>query len=142
MQTGNSSGGMQSELNVTPMIDVVLVLLIIFMVVTPKNDHEVPVVVPEEAPLDAPPPSDQEPLVMEVDAQGALALNGAAVASLEEMKERLVEALRTRTEKVVFLEAEGDAPYERAVQTMDVARQAGAKHVGFVDAPAVAAAGP
>ena len=48
MQVGQS-GGLKSELNVTPMIDVVLVLLIIFMVVTPKNDQEMPVVVPQEA---------------------------------------------------------------------------------------------
>src|SRR5689334_15093614 len=110
MQVGNTGGGLQAELNVTPMIDVVLVLLIIFMVVTPKNDQEMPVVVPQEAnELQEPPPNAENPLLMEVDATGALKFAEQPVANLDELQTRVSEALKDRKDKVVFLEAVDDA---------------------------------
>jgi biopolymer transport protein ExbD len=133
MQIG-SSHAVQSDLNVTPMIDVVLVLLIIFMVVTPLSEKKLPVVVPEEAPVDAPaPPPGQEPLVLAVDAQGRFTLMGDTVDDPDLVRTRLRDALATRSPKVVFLEAVDEAPYARAILAMDTARQAGAAHVGIID---------
>ncbi|MBI5497261.1 MAG: biopolymer transporter ExbD [Deltaproteobacteria bacterium] len=139
MQVG-STGGLQSDLNVTPMIDVVLVLLIIFMVVTPKNDRELPVVVPEEvtAPDQQPPPGD-EPLVVEVDEAGALRFAGEPVPDLVELRLRVTEAVLARKEKVVFLEAHDDAPYDTCVKAMDAARKGGARHVGLISPQPVVA---
>jgi biopolymer transport protein ExbD len=131
MQVGKS-GGLQSELNVTPMIDVVLVLLIIFMVVTPKNDQEMPVVVPQEATdQQEPPPQGDAPLVVEVDAEGALKF-GDQVVAMDDLKARVAEALTGRKDKVVFLEAADDAPYDTCIHAMDAAKMGGAKHVGLL----------
>lgn len=144
MQIG-SSHGMQSDLNVTPMIDVVLVLLIIFMVITPLMEKKLPVVIPEDAPTDAPPPQPgSEPIVLSVNAAGEFSLGGKPVADLAELKNRISSSLVGRSPKVVFLEAVDDAPYDRAVLGMDTARQAGAAHIGLIDPvePAPAAAPP
>ncbi|MEW5853439.1 MAG: biopolymer transporter ExbD [Myxococcota bacterium] len=144
MQVGSRSG-MQAELNVTPMIDVVLVLLIIFMVVTPLLEQKLPVVVPQESAPEAPAPS-ADPLVMVVDASGALSLGAEKLEGLPALKSRLAAALATREDKdrVVFLDAHDNAPYDRAVDAMDTARQAGAKHIGIIDPlpPAPAPAAP
>ncbi|MEW5854644.1 MAG: biopolymer transporter ExbD [Myxococcota bacterium] len=128
-----SGRSVQAELNVTPMIDVVLVLLIIFMVVSPKRDQQVPVVVPQEAPADEPaPPSTTPPLVVAVAEDGALSVNGTALTSVDGLPAALEKEVGTRAEKVVFLGAHPEAPFERVVDVMDVARKAGAKHVGLI----------
>ncbi len=136
MQVGSRTS-LQSELNVTPMIDVVLVLLIIFMVVTPKNERELPVVMPQELAEPQPPPlPGEEPVVVGVDAQGGLRLGETPVVDLAELRAQVAQALATRKDKVVFLEAQDDAPYETCVRAMDAARRGGARHVGLLS-PAV-----
>ena len=138
-----STHSVQSDLNVTPMIDVVLVLLIIFMVVTPLSEKKLPVVVPEEAPVDAPaPPPGKEPIVLAVDAEGRISLSGETLEDLEVVRARIRDALASRSPKVVFLEASDEVPYKRAVAAMDTARQAGAAHIGVIDPPSLGADTP
>ena len=137
MQAQSGSGGMTSELNVTPLIDVVLVLLIIFMVVTPKTDQQVSVAIPQDAPAPSAPSAEKPPplLVVGLSAEGKYTFSGKPVEDVAELRAAIQTALQSRTEKVVFLEASPEAPYEAAMVAMDVARLAGAAHLGWVDPP-------
>ena len=138
MQAPSGSGGMTSELNVTPLIDVVLVLLIIFMVVTPKTDQQVSVAIPQDAPAPAAPAAEKPPplLVVGLSEDGKYTFSGKPVEDVTALRSAIQTALQARTEKVVFLEASPEAPYEAAMVAMDVARLAGAAHLGWVDPPA------
>jgi biopolymer transport protein TolR len=132
MRAASSRNG-HADLNVTPMIDVVLVLLIIFMVVTPNVDQQVPVVVPQDAPQEQllAPPSPAA-LVVRVSANGSLALNDTAVTGPAELTVLVQKAIQRRQDKVVFLDAHGDVLYEHAMAAVDASRSGGAEHVGFI----------
>ncbi len=125
-------GGMD-EINITPLIDVVLVLLIIFMVLTPITVQTMASRLPpqdiEETP---PPPPDQVPdqLMVAVYEDGTVALNLAPKTD-EELAKDLNLRLKGKAKKTVFIDADYDANYARVVQIIDMARDAGAETVGF-----------
>jgi len=130
----SAQGGMD-EINVTPLIDVVLVLLIIFMVMTPitvrKMASNLPPPDTEEPP---PPPPDQVPdqLMVAVYEDGTISLNlkeGTDTALMEEITLRL----RSKEKKTVFIDAAPNANYGRVVQVMDLVRGAGAENVGLAE---------
>jgi biopolymer transport protein ExbD len=122
----------RSEINVTPLIDVVLVLLIIFMVVTPLAERELSVLLPDQRRVHA--PSDVAPsqLAVRIDERGALAINDRDVAS-ERYVAELRELLdgREAAQRVVFVMASDAVSYPRLVEVMDGAKQAGALTVGL-----------
>jgi biopolymer transport protein TolR len=119
------------EINVTPLIDIVLVLLIIFMVMTPIMLKELVAKVPQKQAENVPQPPGENPIVVELDAQDALTLNGEAVPP-ETLAERVTERLRHDRQKVVFFKIADDANYGRAVRIMDVCKGAGAVTLGIV----------
>jgi len=128
-----SSGkrGLQGEINVTPLIDIVLVLLIIFMVMTPVMLKEIVAKVPQKQTENVPQPPGENPIVVELDKHDALTLNGEAVPP-EALAERVAERLQHDRQKVVFFKIDDDASYGRAVRIMDVCKGAGAKTLGIV----------
>jgi biopolymer transport protein TolR len=128
-----SLGNVKSEINVTPLVDVVLVLLIIFMVVTPLLQRGYNVVVP---PKSTEPPSQepQDQLVVSLTADNQIYLNKEAM-SQQALSLRLGELLKTKRDKTVFLSVDDKANYGRAVTIMDLARSAGAKNIGIVMEP-------
>jgi biopolymer transport protein TolR len=128
-----SSGrrGPQGEINVTPLIDIVLVLLIIFMVMTPVMLKEIVAKVPQKQTENVPQPPGENPIVVELDKHDALMLNGETVAP-EALAERVGERLLHDRQKVVFFKIDDDASYGRAVRIMDVCKGAGAKTLGIV----------
>ena len=132
---GNGSGARKrapyGEINVTPLIDIVLVLLIIFMVMTPIMLKELVAKVPQKQTENVPQPPGENPIVVELDAQDALTLNGEAVRP-EALAERVAERLRHDRQKVVFFRIADDANYGRAVRIMDVCKGAGAATLGIV----------
>jgi biopolymer transport protein ExbD len=128
---GGGRRGPQGEINVTPLIDIVLVLLIIFMVMTPVMLKELPAKVPQKQAETMPQPPGENPIVVEVDAHDALVLNGEPVAP-EALAAAVGERLRHDRQKVVFFRIDDDANYGRAVRIMDVCRGAGAKTLGIV----------
>jgi biopolymer transport protein ExbD len=128
---GGGRRGPQAEINVTPLIDIVLVLLIIFMVLTPVMLKELPAKVPQKQAETMPQPPGENPIVVEVDAHDALLLNGEPVAP-EALAGAVGERLRHDRQKVVFFRIDDDANYGRAVRIMDVCRGAGAKTLGIV----------
>ena len=131
---GGRGGGKSSpygEINVTPLIDIVLVLLIIFMVMTPIMLKELVAKVPQKQTENVPQPPGENPIIVELDAHDALMLNGEAVAP-EALAERVADRLRHDRQKVVFFKIDDDANYGRAVRIMDVCKGAGAKVLGIV----------
>lgn len=129
MQVGNKKGGGFSDINVTPLIDVVLVVLIIFMVITPQTIDEMAVNLPKKTETiklnDA--PVDQ--LVLSVCEDGGFALN-ANVMPMDALRDQLRRRLAATTDKVVFVDAHPEAPYDKVVELMDAARAVGAQRVG------------
>ena len=126
---GDAKGEVAPQMNVTPLVDVVLVLLIIFMVITPlltkqfwvhtpKQDKEE--MTPEQAKQDPRPP-----LVIRVAVGRVIFVNGTAVP-LEELAERLRRMFAARDDHILFFDAVDDAEYGFAVEVMDRARQGGA----------------
>jgi biopolymer transport protein TolR len=137
MEVGRREGGsrrMLSQINVTPFVDVMLVLLIIFMVAAPMMETGVDVKLPEVA--DAPAlPQAAEPLVITVEKNGDLSVGRSRVETLEQLTPVLVQILKDRQEKDVFLQADRDVPYGRVVQVMAAAKKAGVEKLGMVSQP-------
>jgi biopolymer transport protein TolR len=126
MDAGISQKGARSGINVTPLIDVVLVLLIIFMVMTPSMLKHVTMKIPPKAP-DAPSATiEPPPLIVAYTARRELSINSEPVA-WEAVGSTLAERLRTRAQKVVFFQVDDDVSYGDSVRLMDTARGAGAK---------------
>ena len=133
-----------TDINVTPLIDVVLVLLIIFMVLTPLAEKQKYLRVPEYQPEAQPVPPDAVPpdqTVLTVRANGRVLLNKQEMA-VEEAMQRLHVAYDGRPSKVLFFNAEDDVRYDLAYQVLDAAHGAGVNTIGMMtDAPTAAAEG-
>jgi biopolymer transport protein ExbD len=129
--TGGSGRGPQGEINVTPLIDIVLVLLIIFMVMTPVMLKELVAKVPQKQTENVPQPPGEAPIVVELSAQDVLTLNGEPVAP-ETLAAKVNDRLRYDRQKVVFFRVDDEANYGRAVRVMDICKGAGAKTLGIV----------
>jgi biopolymer transport protein ExbD len=130
MDVGAARGGVKSEINVTPFVDVVLVLLIIFMVLTPLLLKEIAVMVPRKADQEVTADVAAQQLVLELRASGQLQLGDQAV-TLGALAERVRAAFATRRDKLLFLRVDDEASYGLAVQVMDICRGAGVQTLGM-----------
>ncbi|WP_103258843.1 protein TolR [Tabrizicola aquatica] len=119
-----------SEINVTPFVDVMLVLLIIFMVAAPMLTVGVPVELPNTAAA-ALPTEQEEPLTITITAEGVIAIQTTEVAD-NELIPRLTAIAAERTSKKVFLRADGSVPYERVAQVMGALNAGGFNEIGLV----------
>ncbi len=126
---GGRSAAM-SDINVTPFVDVMLVLLIIFMVAAPMLQVGVPVKLPETA-ANALPTEQEEPLTITITAEGDLMLMTTEVPE-DELITRLTAIAAERTSKKVFLRADGRIPYERVAQVMGALSAGGFSEIGLV----------
>ena len=129
--------GFRAEINVTPLVDVVLVLLVIFMVVTPLLKQEAPVELPITKSSQA--ASDTRQLTLSLAADGSLALDGEALAR-DRLAERLDSIFQGRTDRTVFLAADKSLPYATVVEVIDACRAAGVTAIGLVTQKAPPAA--
>ena len=131
MDVGGKKSGPKSDINVTPLIDVVLVLLIIFMVLTPSMLKNIPMMVPDKAEDDTPAMPPDSALMVEYTANRELTVNSEAVA-IEGLAAKLQDRLKARRQKVVFFKAEDKAPYGEVVRLLDIARGSGAETLAIV----------
>ena len=124
--SGKRRGGAKPAMNVTPLVDVVLVLLIIFMVVTPLLTKQLWLNVPPKAEDTAPtpPPDVLPPIVVTLSADGVTKVNSEVVPPAE-LAQRVVRLVNARPDKVVFFDAASDVPYGRALEVMDAVRGGG-----------------
>ena len=130
MQVGGS-GSMRSEINVTPLVDVVLVLLIIFMVLTPVIQMGYLVKVPPKAPANLPPSAVQDQIVLRL-ASGPRVLINKEEMTMEQFPNRIREILRGNSSKMVFFAGGRDVDYETTMKFLDLARMSGAKNIGII----------
>jgi len=139
-----ASGGKRGKpritpsMNVTPLVDVVLVLLIIFMVIAPMMVKQMAMHIPkrEEKAADPEDGADepQASIVLGVRADGTVWLNKERIAAAE-LPARLRAVFAARTEKLLFFAADDDVPYGRAVEILDLARGGGAAHIAVLTEP-------
>lgn len=139
MSASSAGGGKKNratpQMNVTPLVDVVLVLLIIFMVVTPLLAKQFWLQLPKQE-QSAEPPSENKSIVLTVKKDGALAINGADLKK-DELRDKVSRVMAARTDKVVYFDAADDAPYAITVEAMDLARQGGAKTIAILTSKVV-----
>lgn len=119
-----------SEINVTPFVDVMLVLLIIFMVAAPLLTVGVPVELPDTAAA-AMPTEEEEPLTITITADGLLLIMNTEVSEVEFLP-KLTAIAAERTSNKVFLRADGAIPYERVAQVMGALNAGGFNSIGLV----------
>jgi biopolymer transport protein TolR len=136
MSAGGSKGGPQSDINMTPMIDILLELLIIFMVVQQSLQKGVAVQVPpvkkEEAPEN--PQENPDQIVLEVKAGKQYFLNRGHIPAAM-LRDSLTRVYAPRPRKVIFIKADEDVTYGDVVFAVDIAKQANIEIVGLVPRP-------
>ena len=130
MDVGGSKGGVKSDINVTPLVDVMLVLLIIMMLVAPMLQQGVSVKLPI-ATNTIPKPDTQEQTVVAVAANSSMYLNAKPVQE-SELATRINELMENMKEKTVIIKADEDAPYSSVMAAMDQLRQAGVENIGLI----------
>jgi biopolymer transport protein ExbD len=131
MSTGGSKGGAAADINVTPLVDICLVLLIIFMVMLPKNVPEISVKVPPESKTRQKPQQANENLVLGLTKDGAVTLNRSPVEKTT-LPDTLENQLKFRDKKVIFINFDADAKYGTAVEILDIAKRSGADVLGIM----------
>ncbi len=127
-------GGTKSDINVTPMIDVLLVLIIIFMVITPLTPKGLEALVPQPPPPGTPPSqSDQRTVIIVVDKDHKFAINQDPIAE-QDLGQRLADIFKTRAEHVVFVKGDPDLDFQWVAKAIDIAHGAGIDKVGLMTA--------
>jgi biopolymer transport protein TolR len=130
---------LMGEINVVPMIDIMLVLLVVFMVTAPLLTQGIEVDLPEAnaEPIESVP--DHEPLVLSVDAEGNLYINAGDDEDKPSSGQKIVTivgaVLGAKPETPVYVKADRAVPYGNVVGAMVILQQAGAQHIGFVTDP-------
>ena len=130
MNVGGGRGGINSEINVTPLVDVMLVLLIIMMIIAPLLQKGVPVTLPT-ATNTTDKPETQDQTVVGVTSNGQFWVNGVQVPDAD-VRTRLDDILEGKQERIILIKADEDAPYGRVMEAMDTLRAAGIEDMGLI----------
>ena len=128
---GMSLGCKQAEINVTPLIDVLLVLIIIFMVVVPQRPVGLPAALPQPAPADAPAIPHDSDIVVSVNQDRFITINTEPIA-LERLQERLRAIFATRANKVIFVRGHRNLDFQEIATVIDIAKGAEVFQIGLM----------
>ena len=132
---GGSTGGAMSDMNVTPLIDVLLVLLIIFMVIVPVTPRGLETLVPQPPKEHKEEPENTRTIVVQVRSNGAAApsylINEQAFAK-KDLEPKLTEIFSTRQEKVMFVKGDKDLDFSKVTEVIDFGHKAGVDNIGLI----------
>jgi biopolymer transport protein TolR len=131
MAVGGSKGGPKSEINMTPMIDVLLVLIIIFMVINPPDSKGLDALAPQPPPDNIQQQNNDRAVVVQVSAKKEVKINDE-VSNFNDLGARLTEIFKSRAEKVAFVKGEADTEFRYVAEAIDIAKGAGVEKVGIM----------
>jgi biopolymer transport protein ExbD len=130
MDVGGSKGGIKSDINVTPLVDVMLVLLIIMMIVAPLLQKGADVKMPSAA-NSSDKPETQDQTVVAIDRNDRFFVNGIPVRR-EELRVKVEDILETKKERIILIKADEDAKYSAIMDAMDELRAGGIEDMGLI----------
>ena len=134
MQVGESKGGAIADMNVVPLIDILLVLLIIFMVITPLTPKGLDTLVPQPNPnKEQNKDIENKTVVVQVLTDGKLKINNED-SSWETLGPRIEQIFKDRAEKIAFVKGDNDVLFAEVARAIDIMRQAGIDKVGLITA--------
>ena len=133
MDLGGAKGGVKSDINVTPLVDVMLVLLIIMMIVAPMLQKGVDVRLPV-ASNRTDKPETQDQTIVAVKADKTVYVN-SQVVPMNDLRRKLEEALETKSQRIVFIKADKEAPYGTVMEAMDELRAGGIEDMALIADP-------
>jgi|SRR5215471_60657 len=134
MDVGGTKGGVKSDINVTPLVDVMLVLLIIMMLIAPMLQQGVAVNKPEAA-NSTDKPDTQDQTVVAIDSRGHFYVNAIPVNDQADLVPRVQKALEDKKEKIVYLKGDRDAKYAAIMDAMDAFRKAQIENIALITEP-------
>jgi biopolymer transport protein ExbD len=124
--------GVNADINITPYIDILLVLLIIFMVAAPLKQHEHPVRVPQPAPATQPKDVKPDSIIVDLDLDHTVKLNNQPV-TLQQLEEKLTQVFARRAVKNMFIRGDSSLPYGDVFILLDIAKRSGVGDIALLE---------